>query len=51
MADMRQIASGMRFPEGPVALPDGSLVVVEIEARRLTRIDPDGTKTIIARPG
>ncbi len=51
MANMRQIASGMRFPEGPVAFPDGSLVVVEIEARRLTRIDPDGTKTIVARPG
>lgn len=51
MANMRQIASGMRFPEGPVALPDGSLVLVEIEARRLTRIDPDGTKTVVARPG
>ena len=49
MAPMQQIASGLRFPEGPVAMPDGSLVLAEIEARRITRIAADGTKTVIAR--
>ena len=24
MAEMRALASGLRFPEGPVAMPDGS---------------------------
>ena len=27
----KQIASGLRFPEGPVAMPDGSVILVEIE--------------------
>src|SRR5256885_1953696 len=26
-----QMASGLRFPEGPVAMPDGSVILVEIE--------------------
>ena len=26
----RQIASGLRFPEGPVAMADGSVILVEI---------------------
>ena len=28
---IKQIASGLRFPEGPVAMPDGSVILVEIE--------------------
>lgn len=45
------LATGLRFPEGPVALADGSLLVVEIAAGRLTRIAPDGRKDIVAEPG
>jgi len=48
---VREIASGLRFPEGPVALADGSVLVVEIEAARLTRVAPDGSKTTVARLG
>jgi len=47
----REIASGLRFPEGPVVLPDGSIAVVEIAAGRITRIDGDGRKDVIAVPG
>lgn len=47
----RELATGLRFPEGPIAMPDGSIILVEIEARCLTRIGPDGTKTIVARLG
>ena len=36
----RQIASGLRFPEGPVAMPDGSVILVEIERGRLSRVAP-----------
>ncbi|TVR11333.1 MAG: SMP-30/gluconolactonase/LRE family protein, partial [Salinarimonadaceae bacterium] len=41
--------TGLRFPEGPVAMPDGSLIVVEIEGKRLTRVAPDGSHTTIAQ--
>lgn len=46
--DLRILAEGLRFPEGPVALPDGSVALVEIEARRITRIAPNGAKSTIA---
>jgi gluconolactonase len=45
---IREIASGLRFPEGPIAMPDGSIVLVEIERRCLSRVTPDGTVTPIA---
>ena len=31
--EIREITTGLRFPEGPVWMPDGSIVLVEIEAR------------------
>ena len=31
MAQIREIASGLQFPEGPIALDDGSVLVVEIK--------------------
>jgi gluconolactonase len=46
-----QIASGLRFPEGPVAMPDGSVILVEIERRTLSRVMPDGKIHVIARLG
>lgn len=45
------LAEGLRFPEGPVALADGSVALVEIAAGRITRIGPDGAKTVLASPG
>jgi len=48
MADFTEITTGLRFPEGPIAMPDGSVVVVEMFGPRLTRIQPDGTKETIA---
>lgn len=44
-------ASGLRFPEGPVAMDDGSVLVVEIEAGRLTRVTPDGGVVAVAECG
>ena len=35
---MREISSGLRFPEGPIAMPDGSVILVEIARQTLTRI-------------
>ncbi len=51
MAKLRTITTGLRFPEGPVAMPDGSVLVVEIERRCLTRVLPDGAKQVVATPG
>ena len=51
MPEMRQITSGLQFPEGPVALADGSVVVVEIKRGTLTRVAPDGRQTIVAETG
>src|SRR2546427_27310 len=48
MPEMRQITSGLQFPEGPVALADGSVAVVEIKRGTLTRVAPDGKQTIVA---
>ncbi|MBV8119883.1 MAG: SMP-30/gluconolactonase/LRE family protein [Alphaproteobacteria bacterium] len=48
---IRSMTEGLAFPEGPVALTDGAVVLVEIAAGALTRVAPDGTKTVLARPG
>jgi len=51
MAEIRVVASGLCFPEGPVALPDGSLLVVEIARGTLSRIEPDGSFEPVAFTG
>jgi gluconolactonase len=50
MADtaFTEITTGLQFPEGPVAMPDGSVILTEMFASRLTRVAPDGTKTTVA---
>ena len=51
MTEMRVVTEGLHFPEGPVAMPDGSVVVVEIQSGDLTRVRPDGTKETVAHCG
>jgi len=52
MAELVEVTSGLDFPEGPIAMPDGSVVLVEMFGPRLTRVLPDGTKQTIAEvPG
>src|SRR2546427_10960850 len=51
MPEMREVTSGLQFPEGPVALADGSVLVVEIKRGTLTRVAPDGRQTVVARTG
>ena len=51
MVEFHEITTGLRFPEGPIAMPDGSVVLVEIEGRRLTRVHPDGRKQVIRDTG
>ena len=42
MADVTEIASDLQFPEGPIALEDGSILLVEIKRGTLTWLEPDG---------
>ncbi len=49
--DGRVIATGLGFPEGPVALADGSVLVVEIATGRLMRVTPNGEPKVVAHVG
>jgi gluconolactonase len=48
---MKTICDGLRFPEGPVYFPDGSILLVEIEAARLTKVSESGEKVTVAQLG
>jgi gluconolactonase len=48
---MRQICSGLEFPEGPVAMADGSVILVEIKRGTLSRVTPDGQIAVVAECG
>ena len=45
------MAEGLRFPEGPIAMADGSVLLVEIAAGRITRIGADGAKRVVSETG
>jgi gluconolactonase len=45
------VASGLRFPEGPVALPNGDVLLVEIARGTLTRVRPNGDCEVVADLG
>ena len=47
----KEITSGLKFPEGPIAMPDGSVILVEIARETLTRVMPDGKQHVIAKLG
>ena len=49
--DMQVVARGLQFPEGPIAMSDGSVVLVEIKRQTLTRVAPNGTVDVIAHLG
>jgi gluconolactonase len=49
-AEMTIVAEGLGFPEGPVFMEDGSIIVVELMAGRVTRCW-NGRKETICEPG
>lgn len=51
MSEITILASGLGFPEGPVACDDGSVVLTEIRANRVTRVTPDGKVSTLAATG
>ena len=51
MHQITEIATGLQFPEGPIAMPDGSIIVVEIQRGTVSRVSPGGSIEVIATPG
>ncbi len=49
--EYRTVATGLRFPEGPTPLDDGSVLVVEIERGTLSRVGVDGQVSVVAECG
>jgi gluconolactonase len=46
--EFTEVTTGLRFPEGPIAMPDGTVILVEMFGPRITRVHPDGTKETVA---
>ena len=52
MSNYDVVATGLEFPEGPVCMADGSVILVEIKRGTISRIDPDnGSVEVVAQPG
>lgn len=45
------LTTGLQFPEGPVVLPDGSILVVEIASGKLKRLKSTGEIEVVAELG
>lgn len=51
MDDVKILATGLGFPEGPVVCADGSVVLVELRNQRCSRVATDDHPTNICFGG
>lgn len=51
MTDIDIIATGLRFPEGPIAMADGTVIVVEVARGTVSRVHPGGRVDVVAAVG
>ncbi|HLN17153.1 MAG TPA: SMP-30/gluconolactonase/LRE family protein [Acidimicrobiales bacterium] len=51
LQDVEVVAEGLGFPEGPVALADGGVLVTEINRGHLTKVGKDGSLDVVADCG
>src|SRR6056300_1193472 len=49
--DYKVIAKGLKFPEGPIWMDDGSIILVEIARGTLSRALPSGEINVVANLG
>jgi gluconolactonase len=49
--EITELASGLLFPEGPVILADGSVILVEIARGTVTKVSPDGAVSYVSSQG
>jgi gluconolactonase len=50
MTEVQIVAEGLDFPEGPVVMADGSVIVLEVHAGRISRCW-NGRKEVVSQPG
>ena len=50
-AGFKVVGESLGFPEGPVAMDDGSVLLVEIQRQSLSRVTPDGAVRVVAQLG
>ncbi len=51
LADVSVVAEDLAFPEGPIAMSDGSVLVTELDRGRLTLVSPSGAVEVAAECG
>ena len=51
LPEYRILATGLKFPEGQIVRPDGSILLVEIQRKTLSRLRPDGKVEVVAALG
>lgn len=51
LPNYRILATGLQFPEGPIARPDGSVLMVEIKRKTVSRMLADGAVEVVANLG
>lgn len=51
MTEFEVVATGLQFPEGPIAMPDGTVLLVEIARGTLSRVHQDGNIEVVADLG
>ena len=49
--ELTKICDGLDFPEGPISMKDGSVILVEIRRQTLSRVQPNGQIDVIANLG
>ncbi|THD53564.1 SMP-30/gluconolactonase/LRE family protein [Phenylobacterium sp.] len=49
--DYELVTEGLEFPEGPIVMADGSIILTEIKGQRLTRVTPDGRRETVVETG
>ena len=47
--ELRELAAGLRFPEGPVVLPNGDIVVCQMASAEISRVASDGSIETVAK--
>ena len=51
MSEVKILAEGFGFPEGPVVMPDGALIFTEIRNGRCSRVTQDGKSSVFSECG
>src|SRR4029453_4744117 len=49
--DIELVCEGLEFPEGPIAMADGSVVLTERKGQRISHIPPDGRRETVVETG